>query len=280
MKQTPSLDDLALFVQVAEAGGLAGAARLNGVSVPTLSRKMQRLERQLGRVLFSSEARGYSLTAEGRSVLEQVAELGSLRTRLGRSLSISGPTDVRITAGSWTSTFLAHRLGGVWTDRSIWRPVFIEAAAKLDIARRGADIGIRNRRPDQHWLAARRTGTVEYAVFAISAEVRGFVALSQAEVQTPSAIWVREHHADKIVSMAGSPRLLADLALAGLGRVVLPCLAGRDIVGLQQVGPVIDALTHEEWLVSHHEARHDSPVRAALDALAQLLGDRHGIVSG
>ncbi|WIY27455.1 hypothetical protein [Parasedimentitalea psychrophila] len=187
--------------------------------------------------------------------------------------------DVRITAGSWTSCFVARRLGPVWRDRSIWRPVFIEAAAKLDIARRGTDIGIRNKRPDQHWLAARRTGTVEYAAFAISAEVRGFVALSQTEVQTPSAIWLRQHHAGEIVSTAGAPRLLADLAVAGVGKVVLPYFEEQDIESLQQVGPVIGALTHAEWLVRHHEARHDAPVRAALDVVAQVLADRNSMMS-
>ncbi|MEZ5769400.1 MAG: LysR family transcriptional regulator [Paracoccaceae bacterium] len=35
----------------------------------------------------------------------------------------------------------------------------------------------------------------------------------------------------------------------------------------------IEELSHDEWLVAHHEARHDPPVRAALDAVAQLLTD-------
>lgn len=275
MERTPALDDLALFVQVAESGGLAGASRISGVSVPTLSRKMQMLERQLGRGLFHRGARGYSLTSEGRSVLDQVADLGSLRLRLGRSLMGTGPTEVRITAGGWTSSYLARRLGQVWTAQSSWCPVFIESSAKLDIARRGADIGIRNKRPDQHWLAGRCTGKIEYASFARSAKVTGYVALSQSEVQTPTARWLRKHHAALIVSTAGSPRLLADLALGGIGRVVMPCYVAQDFDGLQQVGPVIDELTSEEWLVSHHEARHDPPVRTALDALAQLLADRN-----
>jgi len=280
MEQALALDDLALFVQVAEAGGLAGAARVSGVSVPTLSRKMQSLERQLGRTLFHRGARGYSLTVDGRSVLDQVAELGSLKVRLARSLAMPAIADVRITAGGWTSAYLARRMGQVWSEQSNWRPVFMEATARLDIARRGADIGIRNKRPDQNWLAARCTGRIEYAAFAVSDRIQGFLALSQSEVQTPSTTWVRDHHADEIVTTAGTSRLLADLAVAGLGRVVLPCFAANDLSGLQQVGPVIDALTHEEWLVSHHEARHDAPVRAALEALAKILAGRSGAIRG
>jgi hypothetical protein len=42
---------------------------------------------------------------------------------------------------------------------------------------------------------------------------------------------------------------------------------------LRQIGPEISELLHEEWLVSHHDARHDPPVRAALDAVAAVLTD-------
>ena len=114
MEQTLALDDLALFVQVAEAGGLAGAARVSGVSVPTLSRKMQSLERQLGRTLFHRGARGYSLTVDGRSVLDQVAELGSLKARLTRSLAMPA-LDYR----RWLDVCLSGAPDGACLVRSI-----------------------------------------------------------------------------------------------------------------------------------------------------------------
>ena len=55
--------------------------------------------------------------------------------------------------------------------------------------------------------------------------------------------------------------------------MVLPWFIGATADGVQRVSQPIDALGHEEWLVAHHEARHDPPVRAALDALAALLTD-------
>jgi DNA-binding transcriptional LysR family regulator len=62
-----------------------------------------------------------------------------------------------------------------------------------------------------------------------------------------------------------------DLAVAGVGRVVMPTFVARDVPGLKQVGPIIPELSHDEWLVCHHEARHDAPIRAALEAVATLL---------
>jgi len=61
------------------------------------------------------------------------------------------------------------------------------------------------------------------------------------------------------------------LAQAGVGRIVVSTTAALDMPGLKQVSPVIDELPNDEWLVCHHEARHDPPIRAALDAVTELL---------
>ena len=60
----PPLDDLALFLAVADTGGLAAAARMTGVPLPTLSRRMAELERRTARRLFLRGKKGYALTAE------------------------------------------------------------------------------------------------------------------------------------------------------------------------------------------------------------------------
>lgn len=270
MKQQPGLDDLALFVLVAQSGGLGAAARQAGLSVPTLSRKMQNVEQQLGLDLFQRGPRGYVLTRQGQETLDRLRPLGGLHDRLLRDVTQSAAVNVRITAGTWMSSFLARRLTRDAIS-DMWRPEFREATARLDIARREADIGLRNQRPDQPWLAGRRLFKVELAPFALSDTVRGYVGLSDAVLAPPSGRWLRDTHPDQIVATAGSPHLLADMAMAGIGRVILPLFVAPDWPGLQQVGPVIDALSHDSWLVCHHEARHDPPVRAALEQIAAIL---------
>ncbi len=271
MEQLPPLDDLALFVDVAEEGGLAGAARLSGATVPTLSRKMAALERQLGRKLFERGPRGYSLTGEGREVLAQLDDLRAVRAKLVRTLADPDAVKVRVTSGVLTSAYLARRIGTVWSRKSPWRVEFVEGGRMLDIARRDADIGVRNRRPDQAWLAGRKTSEVRFAAFAVSADVSGYVAYSEARVPTPSMRWLNAQQDAEILMTATNPFTLIQLALAGVGRVVLPKFVAQDTPGLVQVSPDIEELTHEQWLVCHHEARHDPPIRAALDAVAELL---------
>ena len=275
MKRSLSLDDLELFVAVADAGGLGGAARATGTSAPTLSRRMAELERRAEARLFERGPRGYALTSEGRALLEEAEGLRAVAARLARwgSGTRSAPR-VRITAGSWTARRLARGIGAVWAPGAGWMPEFLASNATVDIARREADIGIRNRRPEQPWLAGRRTGEIAYAIYAASPEAVGYVALAEGIATTPSQRWLIANHAGEIVTTASDARLILDLALAGVGRIVLPTFAGEGEPRLVRISEPIAELTHEEWLVSHHDARHDPPVRQALDAVHRLLTGR------
>jgi DNA-binding transcriptional LysR family regulator len=122
-------------------------------------------------------------------------------------------------------------------------------------------------------LAGRRTSRIENAEYGTSPEVTGYISLPLDGQTTATARWVQENRADHIIMIASDTRLAVDLALQGIGRIVLPCFAGDAEPGLQRLSPTIKALEHDEWLVTHHEARHDPPVRAALDALTRLMTD-------
>ncbi len=271
MKENVSLDDVALFLAVADAGGLAGAARTTGASVPTLSRRMTALERDLGQRLFQRGRRGYTLTLEGRAFLSRAEPLRAAAATLAAPLD--GPAPVRITAGTWTSRFLARTMSRLWQPSDTWVPEFLTSNATLDVARREADIGIRNRRPDQSWLAGRRTSIIYYAPYGAPGGAPGFVAPPEDPNAPPSATWLWATHRDRIRSTASDPRLAADLARSGIGSVVLPTFAGDDMPDLTRTGPVIDTLRHEEWIVCHQDGRFDPGVRAALDALTAVLTD-------
>ncbi|MEM9320058.1 MAG: LysR family transcriptional regulator [Pseudomonadota bacterium] len=271
MEQSIALDDLALFVAVADAGGLAGAARASGTSVPTLSRRMARLESAIGRKLFERGARGYSLTGAGRALLAEIEGVREISAKARRFAARRRDVPVRITAGHWTSMYLARDLPAHLQRDGGWRPEFVTASAYVDIARREADIGIRLRRPDQPWLAGRRMREVEFAPFGRSSAATGFIGQSEETPSTRSEAWLRDQHPDQIVATVSTPRLACDLAIGGLGQVILPRFIAPLFPELVQTGPTIAALTQHEWLVSHHDARHDPPIRAALDAIGALL---------
>ncbi|SFC04288.1 LysR family transcriptional regulator [Tropicimonas isoalkanivorans] len=275
MKPPPSLDDLSLFLRVADAGSLSAASQASGVSLPTLGRHMTRLEAHLGRRLFLRGAKGYALTAEGRALAEEALALRAAEERIHRWRDGgSRAVRVRITAGNWTSRFLARHIARFWSADAPWVPEFVASNRNVDIARREADIGIRNRRPEQDWMAGRRTLRIDYAEYGTDPAVAGYITLRRDGPTTPSERWLWRTRAEQVVMQASDARLAMDLATSGAGRVILPTFVGDAEPALRRLSPPIAEISHEEWLVSHHEARNDPPVRAALDALTRVLTDR------
>lgn len=267
MKDAALWSALPAFLAIAEHGGLSAAARATGQSAATLSRHIAALETQLGHRLVHRGARGYQLTADGRDLLPLARQMGSHANRItqwaGRD---PAPPLFRLSAGPWTALWLAHHL----PNAADWRIEITPAIGLSDIARRDMDIGIRNARPTQPWLAGQRVGRVLYAAFGAPDGADAWIALTGAAARLPSAQWTSRQSGASGPSTP-DPMIAAALAAAGHGRLVLPIFAGTLVPGLTQLGPEIDALTSDEWLVSHHDARKDPPLHAALRAIAQTL---------
>lgn len=64
-----------MFAKVAEEGSFAAAARVMGVSVPTVSRAVARLEERLGGRLFNRTSRQLALTEFGQSMAVKASEI-------------------------------------------------------------------------------------------------------------------------------------------------------------------------------------------------------------
>lgn len=268
-----SWNDLALFAAVARTGTLSRAAQETGASTATLSRRMIALEARLGRRLFHHGSRGYAVTEDGAALLSRAERMEAAAEEVAQwRMSGRGRARVRITAGTWTAQALATDVTRFWGTDAAWVPEFVHCDLDMDIARREVDIGVRNRRPDHPWLAGRRTAVIRYAAYGLDG-VEGWIGSSFDAARTRSARWLAAEHGDAIVTEVNDPRWGLALARAGLGRIVLPMFAGEGC-GLPRQGEPIEALTHEEWLVSHQDARHDPHIRAALDALAAYLAAR------
>lgn len=71
----PDLHLLRLFVTVVEAGGFSAAQGVLGLSQPSISQQMARLETRLGYRLCSRGKRGFALTEKGELLLKAAREL-------------------------------------------------------------------------------------------------------------------------------------------------------------------------------------------------------------
>src|ERR1700733_11359419 len=115
LPQGLSWDDFRIFLAVVQPGGWNRAALQLGLSQPTASRRLSRLEKRLGTRLFDRDRTGPRLTHHGRRILNDVSAAGYSLNRASRSANalqgrIEG--DCRIVMGDGLATYWMTRFLG------------------------------------------------------------------------------------------------------------------------------------------------------------------------
>ena len=164
------LEDIALFVRVAELGTLSAAARERDVPVSQVTRSLARLEAHGGARLMHRSTHGLSLTDEGdtmlaygRRLLETAAELNGELT--GR---VSGPSGlVRVSMSLVIGQVLiAPSLAKLYERHPALHLDLAADDRVVDLARDGVDIAIRTGEVVSDNLIARRLGHFSRTVVA------------------------------------------------------------------------------------------------------------------
>src|SRR5664279_2596311 len=202
MKKPIDWNELKLFLAVARADGLSGGARSTGVSAPTLGRRMTSLERRLDQQLFERRQTGYELTDAGHALYQQALEMEGAANAIERWREQQASRVVRISAGAWNTRFLARRIGALWKADEAATIELTTAHARVDIARRHADIGIRNRAPTEARLIGRKLFDVAYCVYrgkqsSLPTDKLAWVSVTGDAGVTPWARWTAERHGER-----------------------------------------------------------------------------------
>jgi len=158
------------FLVTVEEGSLSAAARALGMAQPTLGRQVAALEDELGVVLFERVGRGLTLTPSGLELIDHVRAMGEAANRMsltavGQSQSIEGT--ICITA---SDVYAAILLPPIIAKLRLAEPgIDIEIVASntaRDLRRREADIAIRNFRPNEPDLIAKKIRDVPARLYA------------------------------------------------------------------------------------------------------------------
>lgn len=268
---TANWEDLQLFFHVATGGGLSAAASRTGLSPPTIGRRMLALERTTGRSLFQRGPTGYLLAADGIALLERVQQMQAAAQSIAdwQDEVLSLPI-VSIAADGWTLRYIADHLAAIWTPSDQFRMCYKTYDTSVDFTHRETHIAIRPDRPESGNIAIHRSVAVAHAAYQASNfedTNRNWISLGTDIAVTPAEKWTFEQPDYWITGWTNTPSMLFYLIRGGGGRGVLPCFVGDRDDGLVRAGPIIDALTHDLWIVAHDDERRRPEVRTVIDRL-------------
>lgn len=112
------IDELHDFAVIVEQESLNKASQLLNISQPALSRKIMKLEEQLGITLFERKGKRLELTRIGRTCYEYAVEFRDLHNRMQRTLSAyhsTGKSNITIGASLTTLQSTLPDLIGLYT---------------------------------------------------------------------------------------------------------------------------------------------------------------------
>jgi DNA-binding transcriptional LysR family regulator len=144
---TANLDDLALFVAVAEAGSLAAAARAAGLPKSSVSRRLAALEARLATGLMKRTTRRLALTDAGRALFERcqplVRDLRAAEADLAQAPA-QPRGRLRITAtGAFGRYFVGPAVGDFLAAHPDVSAELVLLDRPVDIVTEGFDLAVR-----------------------------------------------------------------------------------------------------------------------------------------
>lgn len=279
-------DDARVFLAVCRESTLRGAARVLGVDQATVGRRINALEKSLSATLFLRTSEGYALTAVGEAALLSVEKME--RSALDLQRQIQGLDDrltgtVRVsTTDSLAIDYLIPSIAQLHAKHPDVRVQLDASTQLLSLAKREADIAVRNQRPDNPDLIARRIARWPVGLFAAQAYIdrHGIpepgslfeghdLVVYQPYLQSQKDMTLVSEPLGRgrIVSTLSSSLLVRRSIAAGIGIGELP-LPSAAVEGLVRLWPErIRPVPYDVWLVTHADLRHTARVRVVIDEI-------------
>ncbi len=273
--------DVRIFLAVARAGTLGGAARSLRLSHPTVGRRLRALEDATGQTLFQRTADGFVLTEEGSAILtlaEQMEEgaLAVERRLAGQEQNLCGA--LRIASADW---FGAYVLPPIIADFLATYPgvdVEILTGTRLfSLAQRESDIAFRIVPFDTSDIVQRRLARLNYGVYIaadapdpVFGDGAGFRLITHdtSTGQFPDIAWLIESFPNAVPVMRSNNRnVQARMCRQGVGIAVLPRAVGSQIHGLRLLELPSAPPSRDIWMGYHRDLRHLRRLRAFIDVV-------------
>ncbi|MFZ3220310.1 MAG: LysR family transcriptional regulator [Rhodoferax sp.] len=283
--QNMDWDDIKVFLAIARARSLGGAARALGQTQPTMGRRLRAFEDRLGVALFQRSGEGFLLSDDGALVLahaERMEEeaLAFERTLVGQETELEGL--LRVSSSDW---FGLHVLTPIFARFQEKHPrVCIELITEsrlLNLARREADLVFRIRPFEDAGVVQRRLTSIQYALYGASYLERPslgdgdgtpLITMDSAFGSMPDVRWLQRVLPNAHVVMRSNNReVQTAMCVAGRGWAVLPVDLGDRAPGLVRLDLGESPPKRDVWVGFHQDLRRLVRLRRLVEFTVEAL---------
>lgn len=284
-------DDLRVFLAVARAGSISGGARQLDLQHSTVSRRMRKLEQDLGARLFDKVPSGYALTTAGENLMQAASlmecEVLSVDGALsGKDLKPSGP--LRVTAvDNMATTVLMPMFSSFSRNYPDVTLHVMVSNSDVSLAQREADLAIRLTNTPPDTLIGKRVVTVSSAIYGSL----GYIEQLHEGGSEPDWLgveccsfhksWTRQACGDQAHKFYVDDTLLTQAALReGLGVAILPCFMGDSDPALVRYSEPQPGWDLGLWILLHPDLKRTARVLAFRDHMTEAIKARSDLFGG
>lgn len=292
-------DNLRVFLGVARAKSALEASHALGIDQSTISRRIKRLETDIGSKLFDRSSQGHRLTSAGHRLLEHVEKLESTLAAVetdvfGDNMALTG--EIRLGATeAFGSYFLAPHLAHFCTRHPAIVVDLLPVPRNVNLSKREADACVTIDRPTTDSFVTSQLTPYRLLPYATQDYLqRHPPALEVADLLQYRWIDYVDDllFADQQVSLRNwlpsvRPFLRSTSVIAqcqavrsGLGMALLPCFIASQEPDLVPVLADKVDITRNFWLVAPAEKRELARIKALWDYLRRVADVNHRFLMG
>jgi len=282
----PNWDDLKYLLAVAEHGTLSGAAEGLGSTVTTVSRRVKRLEDEVGRVLMERSGEGWKPTGEAERLIVTARTMRAAMTAAEYDIArgaeeVSG--QVMISGKPFVNALALVPAMTCFIAANPTLELQIDYTTKpFSLARGEADLALQYSEPDEGRLVRRKLATFRIGIYRTegAASCQRWLGLSQAMEGNPFMRHAQMHFAEAPAARFHSLISLANaMRLCGLAGPLPTCVAALhdDLAPIQ---PPEDFGEGQIWLIYHETRRGDPRIERVISWLEGIFPNPRRCVCG
>lgn len=284
-------DDLRLFLAVARSGSISGGAKRLDLQHSTVSRRMRKLEENLGARLFEKKRSGFELTVAGENLRTSASRMEA--EALGIDGALSGKDvclvgSLRVTAIDNMATTVLMPMFASFSRRYPQVTLHIMVSnSDASLSQRDADIAIRLTNAPTDTLIGKRVATVASTIYGevdYLKELRasgGEPRWLGVECCSFHKAWTKQACSDEPHNFFVDDTLLTQAAIReGMGVSILPCFMGDADRALARYRDPDPEWNLGLWLLLHPDLKRTARVLAFRDHMVDAIEAQSDLFAG